>query len=244
MSDLWRQIEELAPEKRALLEQLLRAEGIAPGSAGPEEAAPPRTPVEATLERLWSEVLETGPVGVHANFFRLGGDSIHCIQIVARARREGIGITTRQLFDHPTIAGLAAVAEVSPLPGAEMPDRPFSETGLSAEELERLLNESGYANVTIRYADDLPGTAVDIDYDPARRIAAVATTGDEYCWMSTSASAGTSSSTMANATSGRSAGSSMGRAIAAVSSPMPPFKCRDKWYRRTLATTLMSPRRI
>ena len=47
-------------------------------------------------------------VGVHDNFFELGGDSILCIQIVARAGQAGCRITPRQLFEHPTIAGLAA----------------------------------------------------------------------------------------------------------------------------------------
>ncbi len=49
-------------------------------------------------------------VGIHDNFFQLGGDSILSIQIVARARREGLLITPRQLFENQTIAGLAAVA--------------------------------------------------------------------------------------------------------------------------------------
>src|SRR5581483_3180090 len=46
--------------------------------------------------------------GIHDNFFELGGDSILSIQIVSRARQAGLGLAPRDLFRHPTIAGLAA----------------------------------------------------------------------------------------------------------------------------------------
>ncbi|HKH49292.1 MAG TPA: amino acid adenylation domain-containing protein, partial [Thermoanaerobaculia bacterium] len=70
----------------------------------------PRTPGERLLARLWSEVLGVERVGVHDNFFALGGDSILSIQVVSRANQAGLRLSPRQLFEHPTIAGLAAVA--------------------------------------------------------------------------------------------------------------------------------------
>src|SRR4051794_36370918 len=73
-------------------------------------AALPRDDREARLAAIWREVLGREGVGIHDNFFQLGGDSILSIQVVARARREGLLITARQLFEHQTIAGLAAVA--------------------------------------------------------------------------------------------------------------------------------------
>ncbi|MGQ4733637.1 phosphopantetheine-binding protein, partial [Streptomyces sp. Ju416(a)] len=51
-------------------------------------------------------------VGVHDNFFELGGDSILSIQVVARARARGVGITPKLVFDHPTVRELASVAGV------------------------------------------------------------------------------------------------------------------------------------
>jgi non-ribosomal peptide synthase protein (TIGR01720 family) len=81
--------------------------------------APPHTPVEVTLARLWSQALSVERVGVRDNFFELGGDSIHSIQIVARARAEGIRVTSQQIFDHPTVERLAAVAGVAAAPGAD-----------------------------------------------------------------------------------------------------------------------------
>ncbi|HEY4575294.1 MAG TPA: amino acid adenylation domain-containing protein, partial [Thermoanaerobaculia bacterium] len=76
----------------------------------PAGAAAPRDAREARLAGIWREVLGREGVGIHDNFFQLGGDSILAIQVVARARREGLMLTTRQLFEHQTIAALAAAA--------------------------------------------------------------------------------------------------------------------------------------
>ncbi|HHO67711.1 MAG TPA: non-ribosomal peptide synthetase, partial [Gammaproteobacteria bacterium] len=65
---------------------------------------------EARLAAIWTEVLGLERVGVEDNFFELGGDSILSIQIIARARQAGLDLKPRQLFEHQTIAGLAAAA--------------------------------------------------------------------------------------------------------------------------------------
>src|SRR5207249_2521877 len=68
----------------------------------------PRTPVEETLARIWSEVLGVERVGVEDNFFELGGDSILSIRVISRLRTAfGAEISPRALFTNPTIAGLA-----------------------------------------------------------------------------------------------------------------------------------------
>ena len=87
------------------------------------ETAAPRDELEAELARIWAEVLRLERVGVHDDFFGLGGDSILSIQIVSRANRAGMTLTPRQVFDHPTVAGLAAVVRaVSPeTPAVEVP---------------------------------------------------------------------------------------------------------------------------
>src|SRR5262249_44349434 len=51
-------------------------------------------------------------VGIDDNFFALGGDSIVSIQLVSRARKAGLVITPRAVFEHQTVAGLAGVASV------------------------------------------------------------------------------------------------------------------------------------
>ncbi len=70
--------------------------------------AAPRDDRETLLAAVWSAVLGVERVGVDDNFFDLGGDSILSLQIVARARKAGLQITTRQLFEHQTVAELAA----------------------------------------------------------------------------------------------------------------------------------------
>src|SRR5262249_11105818 len=71
----------------------------------------PRDEVEAALVEVWSEVLRVERVGVHDNFFELGGDSIVSIQVVARAAERGLKVSSRQLFQHQTIAALGQVLE-------------------------------------------------------------------------------------------------------------------------------------
>ncbi|HHB89900.1 MAG TPA: amino acid adenylation domain-containing protein, partial [Anaerolineae bacterium] len=88
----------------------------------PEEGVAFRAPVtqvEETLVNIWRELLGLETVGVDDNFFELGGDSILAIQMISRAADEGILITAKQLFQHPTIAGLAAVAETGEAVHAE-----------------------------------------------------------------------------------------------------------------------------
>ncbi|WP_432079878.1 amino acid adenylation domain-containing protein, partial [Streptomyces sp. YPW6] len=76
------------------------------------EYVAPRTETEAVLAEVWADVLGTDRVGVHDNFFELGGDSILSIQVVARARAKGVGITPKLVFEHQTVARLAVFAGV------------------------------------------------------------------------------------------------------------------------------------
>ncbi|WLG21280.1 amino acid adenylation domain-containing protein [Pseudomonas sp. FP1154] len=69
----------------------------------------PRNEVEAQLAAIWQEVLKLERVGVHDNFFALGGDSIINLQIIARANQQGLKLTPRQLFENRTIADIARV---------------------------------------------------------------------------------------------------------------------------------------
>jgi amino acid adenylation domain-containing protein len=83
----------------------------------------PRTPQEADLARIWAEVLGVEQVGAHDNFFALGGNSIHFVTVLARARACGLDFTFQQLFENPTIARLVALSSSSD--PATRPLRPF-----------------------------------------------------------------------------------------------------------------------
>ncbi|MGH8655745.1 MAG: amino acid adenylation domain-containing protein [Gammaproteobacteria bacterium] len=79
----------------------------APESAPCEPTAAPRNTLECRLLAIWVSVLGLEQIGIHDNFFALGGDSIGCIQVVSRTRQSGLLLSTRDLFEHPTIAALA-----------------------------------------------------------------------------------------------------------------------------------------
>ena len=83
----------------------------APEPASAAALRGPRTPQEEVLCALFAEVLGVERVGIDDNFFALGGDSIVSIQLVSRARRAGLVITPRAVFQHQTVAALAAAAE-------------------------------------------------------------------------------------------------------------------------------------
>ena len=75
----------------------------------------PRNELEGKIAAIWEMVMGFGPLGVHDNYFEIGGDSIQSIQIVARMRREGLHVSPTQLFEHQTIASLSsAVGTVIP----------------------------------------------------------------------------------------------------------------------------------
>ncbi|MCA1681963.1 MAG: amino acid adenylation domain-containing protein [Actinobacteria bacterium] len=75
----------------------------------------PRTIIEQVLADVWAQVLRLERVGVEDNFFELGGDSILSIQLVSRARRAGLQLTSRDIFVYQTIAALAASVDVQPV---------------------------------------------------------------------------------------------------------------------------------
>ncbi|MEU2791021.1 amino acid adenylation domain-containing protein, partial [Streptomyces sp. NPDC007100] len=76
------------------------------------EGRAPQNPVDALLCDLFAEVLGLERVGADDSFFELGGDSIHSMLLVSSARRAGLAITTREVFEHRTPEGLATVAVV------------------------------------------------------------------------------------------------------------------------------------
>lgn len=80
------------------------------GSARTRNYDAARNETEKALVEIWKTTLGAERVSIEDNFFDLGGDSILSIQIVSRANQEGILLTPKQIFQHQTIAELAAVA--------------------------------------------------------------------------------------------------------------------------------------
>ena len=130
----------------------------------------PGNETERRLAEIWESVLKTPRVGAHDDFFELGGDSILSIQIVARARKAGLEISPRQVFESPTVAQLARIAspagEIPALPAS--PDHPLvkvsrvilEELQAAGGEIEDYYPMSPMQQGMLFHALELPGEGV------------------------------------------------------------------------------------
>ncbi|CAM2068729.1 Non-ribosomal peptide synthase/polyketide synthase [Sulfidibacter corallicola] len=93
------------------------------------DIVPPRNDLERSLVAIWRDVLECEVIGIHDDFFRLGGHSLKAIRLSARVHADlGLELGLNEILGTPTIAqqarllqtrNVAAVAEVARLPQAE-----------------------------------------------------------------------------------------------------------------------------
>ncbi|QSZ37066.1 hypothetical protein DSL72_009158 [Monilinia vaccinii-corymbosi] len=74
---------------------------------------PPSTPMEKTIQRLWSKILrvDVDTISCGDKFIYLGGDSIRAISFVSMAREEGLQVTVTDIFRYPILRDLAVVME-------------------------------------------------------------------------------------------------------------------------------------
>ena len=111
------------PRQVLIVEQLLKgstgkvqriglAEKLGLGGAASRTFAAPRTPLENILAGIWAEVLRLDQVGIHDDFFALGGDSLlaaHVLTSIHDAMHLEVGVVS--LFDAPTVAEMAEYLE-------------------------------------------------------------------------------------------------------------------------------------
>ena len=80
-----------------------------PGTGRAAPAAKPRDRVESAVLDIWRRVLDIEIIGIHDNFFDLGGHSLHAMRILfAAATAFNVQLSIRDFFDAPTIADMAA----------------------------------------------------------------------------------------------------------------------------------------
>jgi amino acid adenylation domain-containing protein len=92
-------------DRGALPEPVRETDGESPGLQ-------PRTPLEAALAGMLCDLLGLEQVGVDENFFVLGGHSLLGAQLIVRIRdRFGVELSLRNLFDNPTVEGIAQTVE-------------------------------------------------------------------------------------------------------------------------------------
>jgi mycobactin peptide synthetase MbtE len=100
---------------------------------------------EQALIALLQELLDITGVDREDNFFAVGGDSIISVQLAARATAQGLPLTPAMVFEHMTIAALAAAVDAAADQAAAEADSaptqqvaPMSASGLSADALAEL----------------------------------------------------------------------------------------------------------
>jgi amino acid adenylation domain-containing protein len=113
--------------------------GASPAAVG---RVGPRNPVEATLVRIWSDILAAQePVGVHDNLFAAGAGSLTATKFVVRvADAYGVNLPVHHVFASPTIAQLAEIISADPEFGRPTRPSPHADLdALSDEDLDELL---------------------------------------------------------------------------------------------------------
>lgn len=91
----------------------------------------PRNQLEKNLVNLWEEVLGRKTIGINDNFFNLGGNSLHAVQMISRASAEfSLVFSIKQLFINPTIAELSKTIE------------PLTESALKAATVKTAIEET------------------------------------------------------------------------------------------------------
>jgi mycobactin peptide synthetase MbtE len=112
----------------------LRSKPVTGGSVETEQA----------LIALLEELLDITGIDREDNFFAVGGDSIISVQLSARATTQGLTLTPAMVFEHTTIAELAAAvdaaADLSSADGdsVQQQSEPMSASGLDADALAEL----------------------------------------------------------------------------------------------------------
>ncbi|HVN81722.1 MAG TPA: amino acid adenylation domain-containing protein, partial [Terriglobia bacterium] len=101
----------------------------APGTASPDSGkifVAARNSVEKRLLEIWSQILKKERIGIHDNFFDLGGESLLAVSMASQVRSIlGIDLPVRKIFDEPTIAGLAEWIEREQANGQQVEEAPL-----------------------------------------------------------------------------------------------------------------------
>jgi len=121
-----------------------------PSNLRPELDAPyvaPRGAGEKELARIWAEVLSLDKVGIHDNFFDLGGHSLAATRVISRVINTfKVELPIKSLFESPTVADMAVV--ITKNMAKKVGDKELAHMlaelkSLSNEEAQRRLAEEG-----------------------------------------------------------------------------------------------------
>ncbi|MGW0811445.1 amino acid adenylation domain-containing protein, partial [Nonomuraea sp. NPDC002799] len=110
----------------------------------PAPHVPPRNPLERLIADIWADVLHRPEIGVHDNFFTLGGHSLAAVKVTFSLQSElGIVLGVRDVLRTATVHLLAEyVAEQVEIQLADLGDALGDLESLSEEEVQHLLHNS------------------------------------------------------------------------------------------------------
>jgi acyl carrier protein len=123
-----------------------------PGRLRPVENSfePPRTSIEKMLASIYSRILHLEKVGVHDDFFMLGGNSIHAVLLASEVRQGfHIELPLRKFFENSTVGGLAETIEqlqVEQTDSDEMARMLSALEELSEQEAQAMIAQEMLAN--------------------------------------------------------------------------------------------------
>ena len=90
-------------QRNMLAQRLNDAVAVPPAEASPPAAA--ATPVAKTIAAMWAKALKVPDVGIHADFFDLGGDSLKAAGVINELQRDwGATVYVTAIFDAPTVS--------------------------------------------------------------------------------------------------------------------------------------------
>ncbi|MGA9772097.1 MAG: amino acid adenylation domain-containing protein [Blastocatellia bacterium] len=116
-----------------------------PAQGAESDYVAPRTSIEQEVARIWAEVLGLEKVGIHSNFFEMGGHSLMSMRVVSRLRSSlQVELQPINIFKAPTVATLAilvAQTQAESLEEAELMRMLQDLEGVSDDEAERLLED-------------------------------------------------------------------------------------------------------
>jgi acyl-CoA synthetase (AMP-forming)/AMP-acid ligase II len=96
------------------VQRLGMAAKLGVATAIPQASVSPRTPLEKTLARVWADALQVEQVGIHDDFFVLGGDSLLATRLVIRIYEiMHLEVDVSDIFEAPTVAEMAERIETS-----------------------------------------------------------------------------------------------------------------------------------
>jgi amino acid adenylation domain-containing protein len=120
------------------------------GGLGSCDWVAPRTPIEMELVRILSDVLKATRLGVHDDFFDLGGDSLMATEAILRMRKAfAVDLPLRSLFEAPTVAQMALLIRPQPVASTNGKTSPTTRPRLGGEEMP--IGED-----TLLFTDDTP----------------------------------------------------------------------------------------